>query len=205
MHKDGWGNYRLVVDLSDHQEMFQDLVAKTDTSIYNPFGEKNASFEELVTSWGLGADRLNQLNGIFNAKEIVDKERFLIGLQFEFQDISALNLALTLRDGGEFNTSFQLPYSYEKGKLEKNDVFIFQKLLKYLNDSDKADVRFDSQKKAIFAQILYTTVIKTSGKIKKHNNSNFAIEENKKELSASVRLHEVLSGAVKLNTLVKFK
>lgn len=205
IHKDGWGNYRILADFSDHQEMFQDFVAKTDTSIYNPFGKKGGSFDELFDAWGVGADRLNQLNGIHNAKEIIDEKHFLVGLQFEYQDISALNLALALRDGGEFNPTFELPYSYEKGKLKKNDVFIFLKLLKYLNDSNKEDVRFNNQKKAIFAQISYTTVIKTSGKIKKHNNSNFVIDENKKELSVSARLHEVLSGAVKLNTLVKFK
>ena len=205
IHKEGWGNYKLVVDLSEHREMFQELTAKTDTSTHNPFGKKGASFQELIDAWGLGAERLGQLNGVFNAKEIVDKKNYLIGLRFEFQDISALNLALTLRDGGEFNPSFQLPYSYEKGKLNKNDVFIFQKLLKYLNDSNKEDVRFNNQKKAIFAQISYTTVIKTSGRIKKHNNSHFSMEANQKELSASAPLNEVLSGAVKLNTLVKFK
>jgi len=205
IHKEGWGNFKLIADFSENKEVFRDLVAKADTSKHNPFGKPGNSFQELLEVWGLGAEKLSHLNGIRTAKQIFDREQFLIGLQFDFEDINALNLALTLRDGGEFNPSYSLPYNYEKGKFTKNKIFIFQKLLKYLNQSNKEDVRFNNQKKAIFAQISYTTIIKTSGKIKKFTNYHFKLADDQQQLKASFPLSHIMSGAIDLSNLVKFK
>lgn len=205
LHKEGWGNYKLLADFSKDREMLEALFTKTDTSKHNPFGEVGESFEELATVWGLGADKLNQINGISKAKKIVDKKRFIIGIQFEFQDISALNLALTLKDGGEFNPNFELPFNYHKGKLMKNNVFIFQKLLKYLDTSNETDERFNNEKKAIFAQISCKTIINTSGKIKKCSNYQYEQGRNEREVVANFYLRDIWNGAVDISTLIKFK
>ena len=205
IHKEGWGNYKLVADFSVHKEMLQSLVNQADTSKHNPFGKPGGSFLELMDAWDLGAEKLNNINGIKNARQVFDEQKFIIGLQFDFQDISALNLVLTLKDGGEFNPEFNLPYSYQKGKLNKHNVFVFQKLLKYLNQSNNKEVSFNNQKKAIFAQISYKSIIKTSGRVKRFDNHDFELQESERELHGTFLLQEVLNGAVDISTLIKFK
>lgn len=205
LHKEGWGSYKILVDFSESKEMLQDLAAKTDTSKHNPFGKPNETFAELAQTWGLGAEKLNKINGISNAEQVYDEKNYILGLQFEFQDISALNLALTLKDGGEFNPKFELPYIYQKGKLAKNNIFIFQKLLKYLDISINEEMDISKQKKAIFAQISYKTAIKTSGKIKKYNNYSYVMQENGREVHGTFKLKDVLNGNADISTLIKFK
>ena len=205
LHKEGWGSYKLLADFSKDKEMLQAMFEKTDSSEHNPFGNKNSSFEELFEAWNLGAEKLNEIKGISNAKQVVDNKQFIVGIQFDFQDMSALNLALTLRDGGEFNPDFELPYSYHKGKLTKNNVFIFKKLLKYLHDSNQADDSFNVEKKAIFAQILYKTTIVTSGKIKKCSSYHFTQSENEREVEATFYLKDIWDGKSDISTLIKFK
>ena len=205
IHKEGWGKYQLVADFSAHKEMLQALKNQADTIEQNPFGKKGESFAELLETWDLGAEKLNAINGISNAERIVDEENFILGFKFDFQDISALNLVLTIKEGGEYNTDFKLPYSYHKGKLNKENVFIFQKLLQYLNATSKDENSFNNQKKAIFAQISYKTVIKTSGKIKKINNHAYVLGENEKEIEGTFSVQEILNGLVDISTLIKFK
>ena len=201
---DGSGTFKLVADFSEHQQMLKELSEKADTAHF-PFG--NQKTPDLASILGFGSENFAKINGIQNTKSVSDTVNYIFGFQFDFTDINALNLALVMRDGGEFNQDFQLPYRYEgKGKLLKNDVFVFKKLFKYLLEEEKDLPEYlQSQKKAIFARISYKCLIKTSGKIKKNSNADYEFLGGKKQLTYSGYLHEIYDGIANIGTELKFK
>jgi hypothetical protein len=204
--KAGSGSYKLVIDCSEHKDMLSELIAKSDSLKQNPFGEKGNSLESLASVWQTGVADFANLKGVRNAKEITDKQNFIFGFSFDFDDIGALNLALVMKDGGDYNADFKLPYSYEKGKLTKNNVFVFKKLFKNLIAADKNEPEYiQSQKKAIFAQIRYKCIIRTLNKIKKSSNNSYELSADKKQVSLSAFLSEVYGGISQSDTNIKFK
>jgi len=203
--KDGSGSFKLVADFSEHKEMLAEMLVKKDTSAQNPFQLTNLG--SLVQIFDRGASEFNKIKGISNAQEIADSVNYIFGFSFDFTDVSALNLALVMKDAGDFNTDFKLPYRYEgKGKLVKNDVFVFKKMFKDLLVEQKDLPEYlQSQKKAIFAQISYKCIISTEGKIKKVSNSSYNMAEGKYKLVYQAYLREIYDGIVDISTELKFK
>ncbi len=168
--------------------------------------KKEIRWEVWLSIWQTGAEDFANLKGISNAREITDKINFIFGFSFDFDDIGALNLALVMKDGGDYNPDFQLPYSFDRGKLTKNNVFVFKKLFEKLIEEDKNEPKYiQSQKKAIFAQIRYKCTIRALGKIKKSTNKAYELSEDKKQVSLNAFLSEVYGGLSQADTNVKFK
>ena len=79
----GSGSMKYTIDMS---EMSSLLAMAAEEEGANPMGQ-DMSFVEI-------ADRLNEIEGISGATAIENKEKYLYGLNFKFQNLNALNRAL---------------------------------------------------------------------------------------------------------------
>lgn len=206
LKKDGSGTFRLLLDFSSHKEMLRALAEDSADSDYPTFGEKKP-FEEMIQVWTGGALALNEIKGIDDATAIVNKEAFIYGWQFSFADVNALNLVLALKDGGEFDTSYLPPYSFQKKELTKQGVFSFFQLFAEFtgNTVDTKDAVLKKQKKAIFAGASYQCTISVEGKVRKYNNKEYKLSSDKKRLLFIGSLLDVQSGKAYIGNLIKFK
>jgi hypothetical protein len=79
----GSGTMKYTIDMS---EMSSLLAMAEEEEGANPMGQ-DLSFVDI-------ADKLNDIQGISGAEAIEDKEKYLYGLNFKFEDLNALNRAL---------------------------------------------------------------------------------------------------------------
>ncbi|MBD0403303.1 hypothetical protein [Flammeovirga sp. EKP202] len=94
--KDGKGDYTFVFDFSKSKELLDIISAYT-----TPEGETIFQANKFKKPLSLISNDLNTIPGIYNCKEILDSTVWKMGIQFNFVDINALNVALSKIDGKE--------------------------------------------------------------------------------------------------------
>lgn len=204
LQPNGSGRFRLIADFSAHRAIIHELLYAADGAPYPTFG-KERPLQELEQVWKEGADDLNTLKGISNAKEIFDRDSLLVGISFDFEDIQALNLALALHDSGE--NGFQPAYSFQKGRFTKNNVFSFYKLIEKLQPSAEnlSEESLEMQKKAIFAQLRYSCSLEVAGKVKKSSNKAYIRQGKSRMQLQPLLVSAIKAGSVHIGNEVRFK
>ncbi len=207
---DGSGHFQLLADFSEQKEMFKELLTKAESNPLNtgPLGAGEDPVANIIETWQKGAQQLNEINGISNAEAIINKEEFILGWEFDFTDVNALNLVLALRDGDEYNPNYIPAYRFDKRVLYKSNVFSFNKLLEQLSpykEGKNISIAFKNEKKAIFAGVRYCCEVQVLGKIKKYSNKAFQRSSDKKRLFYKTTLSDIESGEANISNKIKFK
>ncbi len=203
--KDGSGTYAMIVDMSKNKNLLDaamQMAEKDDKMALggNPFAEMDSAFIK-------GAETLNGMEGISNAKGTNDKTNYIFITKFDFKDIDALNDALNEMNKRKYPEleSFPAVYKYEKKTLERTNHFYMRGLTDF-SEQTGGDEQKLAQAKQMLTTATYTCIIRTpEGKIKKFSNDKSVLSEDKKELRLSANLVEVSEDKVSLVNVVKIK
>ena len=206
--RDGSGSFQLELDASEHERMLTDLARHAALSGSKTFGEGDLPFEELIQAWVAGASQLNEIKGISNAQPIVNREQFIFGWSFDFESIDDLNLALSLKEGLEYNPKYKPTYRFERRTLYKTQRFPFHRLLDWLQRTSPKSERprgVENQKKAIFAGVRYRCTIQVEKKVKRCSNGEFVLSEDNRTLTYQTALSDIKAGTADISSKIKFK
>lgn len=206
--KQGNGNYKMVMDFSESKQMFKMMLEMAESEEgkmagidANPLGGLDSAFNELAID-------LNYLTGISNAQSIQNKEDFIFGIQLEFENVDALNMALARMDAGGQAIKPKAYYQYSKGKLEKANIFNLQNLTSEIipdGNSNTENQELNDQLNALYESVTYRMVIQTSGRIRKYSNEEAVLSQDKQELYFVKPLKEINSNNINLSNIVRFK
>lgn len=206
INKKGNGSYKMTFHFSEESSFMEKLISRSekegDTSIQKSFKNINDAFYQAATD-------LNEIIGIKNAKSI-EEDNYTFGLQFDFDDVAALNIALAQTTDANGNLEFKSHYKFHKKTLTRTDEFnlnrftdtvISKKEEKEGGISESINLQFAK----IFETAKYTFIVKTSGKIKSYTNLEARISYNKKELIYSKSLKELKTKKSSLANTIRIK
>ena len=205
LKKDGSGTYQIVLDMSKSKNMIAVAMkmAENDEKMQasgNPFSDVDSVFVK-------GAQSLNGMEGINNAKGSYDKQNYIFTTKFDFKNIDALNDALNemnKRKNPELE-SFPVTFKFEKNIFERTSNFYMKDLTNF-SEQTGGDEQKIAQVQAVLKTATYISVIRTpEGKIKKFSNEKAVLSEDKKELRLSANLSEITEGKISLGNVLKIK
>lgn len=205
LKNDGSGTYQMVLDLSKSKSMLDVAMKMTESdekmqATGNPFADVDSAFVK-------GAQSLNGMEGITNAKGAYDRQNYIFVTKFDFKNIDALNDALNEMNKRKYPEleSFPVTYKFEKKVFERTNHFHIKDLANF-SEQAGGDEQKLAQVQAVMKTATYTCLIRTpEGKIKKFSNQKAVLSEDKKELRLSANLIEVSEGKISLANVLKIK
>lgn len=200
--EDGSGSYSFLMDMSQLKPLFamsRDLQrsmgdtsarAKTAPPAPNPLLQMKSKFDALQT-------KLEAVAGISDYKTICDTTTYMIGAQYTFSNIAALNNSINvLRNSSGNSTTIETNhYSYENKRFEK------------INDISKANVtgsstKNDSLTNELFKGARYTLTCTFDKKIKDVSNPIYFISADGKTLFYTGSLLEIMNQKTNIGNTV---
>ena len=123
---------------------------------------------------------------------------YIFGFSFDFENVEALNKATHSRDK---NKTYEGDYySFTKGVFKK---LTFGEMDELANSLGKGDAESE-QATQMLAQMNYTFVLRTEGKIKKFSNKK-AVLKDKKELVFEASFKDIMDKKVNVENEIKIK
>ena len=205
LKNDGSGTYQMILDMSKSKNMLDIAVKMAEAdekmqTIGNPFTDVDSAFVK-------GAQSLNSMEGISNAKGTYDKQNYIFITKFDFKNIDALNDALNelnKRKSPDLE-SFPATFRLEKKTFERTNTFYMRELTNF-SEQVNGDEQKLAQMQAILKTATYTSIIRiTEGKIKKFSNEKAVLSNDKKELRLSANFKEISEGKISLANVLKIK
>lgn len=205
LKNDGSGTYQMVLDMSKSKNMLDVAMkmAESDEKMQatgNPFADVDSAFVK-------GAQSLNGMDGISNAKGTYDKQNYVFTTKFDFKNVDALNDALNELNKRKYPDleSFPVTYKFEKKIFERTNHFHIKDLTNF-SEQAGGDEQKIAQVQAVLKTATYTCLIRIpDGKIKKFSNQKAVLSEDKKELRLSANLMEITEGKISLENVLKIK
>jgi hypothetical protein len=202
---DGSGTYQIVLDMSKSKNMLDIALkmAENDEKMQasgNPLADVDSAFIK-------GAQSLNGMEGISNAKGTYDKQTYVFITKFDFKNIDALNDALNEMNKRKYPEleSFPVIYKFDKKTFERTTHFYLKDLTNF-SEQAGGDEQKIAQVQAVMKTAVYSSVIRTpEGKIKKFTNNKAILSADKKELRLSANLQEISEGKISLANVLKIK
>ncbi len=208
IRKEGDGAYTMIMDFSRSKSLFQMIMQLADNEQEmqrefggNPLQGLDSGFQELSAY-------LNAMDGIHEAHGIKDEDSFRFGIAFNFDNINALNLALSEIDASDQKTNYRPYYDYSKGKLDKTNYFNMQNLTKEIKPEEDfaADNEvFKTKMEELYETVSYTITIKTDGRIRRFTNEDAVLSQDKTELVYSKTLKELTSKNIDISNEIRFR
>ncbi|MDW7695313.1 hypothetical protein R9C00_28005 [Flammeovirgaceae bacterium SG7u.111] len=206
--KDGSGSYSMVMDFSASKQMFNMMLQLADSEEGKEAGLGDNPAEGLDSAFIELATELNAITGISNAKGVQDKENFTYGIKMSFENVDALNMALSQMDAGGESVQYKPYYDYTKGNLEKANIFNLKNLTDEIipeNEDDDQSKDVSAQLSTFYETVTYQMIIKTDGKIKRFSNNEAVLSDDKRELTFSKSLKELQNEEINIGNTIKFK
>ncbi len=209
INKDGEGTYSMVMDFSSSKKMFQMMMDLANTKEGNAVGLEENPLNGLDSAFVALSGELNLIRGISNARGIKNEKDFLFGIELQYNDIDALNLALNKLDQGNSDIEGKPYYIYErKGRLEKTATFNLKNLTNEMvpkkDGSSNSDL--DAQLQALYDDVTYTMIIQTEdAKIRNFTNEAAELSEDKSTLVYSKTLKELKAMGMDLSNYIRFR
>lgn len=202
LNKDGSGTYRLLLDMSQSKstiDLAQKMQANKDQD-----AAKNLNFT-VDSTFAKSVMRFNNMPGITQARDTVNKTDYIFGITFNFSGMEALNNAMMElnKDENKKSTLTKPVYSLTKNVFEKQNIYYLNNIseaLKTKNNSQEAE-----QMRRLLESATYVTILKVNGKIKKFSNDKAEIDYTKTVLRLSNPLLEVIADKADVGNTVKIK
>ncbi|WP_020532196.1 hypothetical protein [Flexithrix dorotheae] len=195
--KSGSGNYQLLMDFSQSKKIFQvmmEMASKGDGAIGgvvmdDPLGGLDSAFIEL-------GKELSNIKGISQVEGIKDENNYVFGIKLNYENVEALNRALSKMDSGNDIGYFQSFYSFSKGKLDKSNSFNLSNLIEeiYPDEEENENEEMNQELINMFEEVKYSLEISTDGKIRRFSNDDAVLSDDKKFLVYSKSLKELKEG-----------
>ncbi|MCS6968678.1 MAG: hypothetical protein RMJ44_08420 [Cytophagales bacterium] len=195
--KDGSGSYALIIDMSASKSMI-------DLAMSMPIAKDRTPFQQIDSSFAKGIAKLSQIKGITHPRAIDNRQEYIFGMAFDFDNVEALNAAL--------NQSTQ-----QEGEVEEMPTFIFKKKELTRNNRPLANSLAElnvfgstpegaQQIQAILQGASYAYIVRPkTGKIRSFTNQQAEIKESGKIFSYRVGLLDLLKGNTSPSSTIKFK
>ncbi len=187
---DGSGKYALILDMAQSKHLINKKINDSEMPLVG-----------LDSAFIRSAKRLNQLDGISEAKGIKDLKKYIFGVQFRFKNTDALNHALSSMNTqeGDYPPEPLEIYDFTKKTLIRSSNFYLKRVLETLDETHEQEA------KNMLQRASYKHIMRTSEKFKKSTNRDYKLHTNKKELSLSGNINEILAGKIKIANEAKLK
>ena len=209
INKDGAGTYSMIMDFSTSKKMFQMMLDLANTKEGNAVGLEENPLNGLDSAFTILSSELNLIDGISNAIGIKNEEEFLFGIELSYDDIDALNIALSKLDNKDINVQENPYYIYDKkGQLERTAVFNLQNLTNEMVpvNNGVGNNKMDAELQELYDNVTYTTIIQTvDAKIRKYSNEEAELSEDKSILILSKTLKELKELKMNLSNFIRFR
>ena len=201
LNEDGSGTYSFLMDLTQLKPLFamsRDLQrsmgdtsarAKAATPMPNPLLQMKAKFDALEP-------KLEAVAGISEYKTICDTTTFIIGAQYSFSNIEALNNSINVlrNSSGNAGAIESTHYTYANKRFEK------------INDISKANVsgstKNDSLTNELFKGARYTLTCTFDRKIKEVSNPLYFVSADGKTLLYTGSLLDIMNQKANIGNAV---
>lgn len=203
------GSYQMIMDFSASKKMFQMMLDLANTKEGDAVGLDENPLIGLDSAFITLSEELNLIKGISNAIGITDEANFLFGVELDFEDVEALNKALSKLDRGNENTDPEAYYIFDKKRrFEKTNQFNLQNLTNEMVPREDADSSEEmrAQLQELYDDVTYTVIIETEDrKIRDFSNEEAILSEDKKTLTFSKTLKELKEYDVDLGNLIRLR
>ncbi len=210
MTSSGAGSYQLLMDFSQSQQLLALLVDASKDEKVNPFGTEGNPFHQVDSLFSMGSSQLNTITGIRNAVSIQNDNSFQYGLSFDFDNVEALNTALSeIQYNPNGKPAYEEYYVFDgKSVLTKTGKFNLKALIAQIKPDENAkDFGYELHQRVqeMYASIQYRQVLRFE-KVKKYSNeSAYSLSGDKTTLTFSRSLKELQEGNVNIANEIKFK
>ena len=189
VNKDGSGIYMNKIDASKLAEQMKMLAAMDTTGEMMP-KLKYSLDSSFASAW----DSYKGIKGISNVKIDTSKE-FVYIVTMNYANVDALNTALAKDKAvGE-----QKMYSWEKGKITRQDIPL------NMNDMKSDDDQQKEMMKSFLSDMKYKIIFHLPGNVKEISNKAATLSDDKKTVTLEANLLDVTDDKVKLGTQVTYK
>lgn len=189
VNKDGSGIYMNKIDASKLAEQMKMLAAMDTTGEMMP-KLKYSLDSSFASAW----DSYKGIKGISNVKIDTSKE-FVYIVTMNYANVDALNTALAKDKAvGE-----QKMYSWEKGKITRQDIPL------NMNDMKSDDDQQKEMMKSFLSDMKYKIIFHLPGNVKEISNKVATLSDDKKTVTLEANLLDVTDDKVKLGTQVTYK
>ncbi|MBX9851959.1 MAG: hypothetical protein K2X86_09390 [Cytophagaceae bacterium] len=189
----GSGKYSAVIKMPQMKQMMELARSmeeeKGGSSTENPMGEMQTKFDEQK-------QKMEKIPGITNFSTVFDTANFVITVKFDFANVAALNKCLN---------AFKTEESEEGEEVKKEDKVIYTYANKVFNikasssfadyDSIAAD---DTMALEMMKDMKYTGSYKFESQIKSHTNKSYVLGKDKKSLTVSATVADLVRKKIKL-------
>lgn len=195
--KGGAGSYTFLIDMSSSKNLIDMAMSMQITKDRTPFTQMDSSFAK-------GVDRLTNIEGISNVKAINNREQYIFGMAFDFQNTEVLNTALNQSAQEQAEPNSISTFTFRKKELSRSERSLVSSLadLEVLRSTPEGA----AQIQAILQGASYVYVIRPkTGKIRSFSNKQGELQENGKAFYYRVGLLDMMESKVSPANTVKFK
>lgn len=161
--KDGGGTYSITIDLSEMVNMLKMMGSEE-------LDDTSSMMDSLSTGFETFKTKFEALEGITNARYEVDKESFKVTTLYDFEDVSALNRALSEYYRVDEKPAKQFDFfSLDKKKLIRIDESPFATAIR--EQLKAQDMDFDPA--MFFGEMYYESILVFEQKVKGISDSDY--------------------------------
>jgi len=204
VRKNGSGRYTAQFNFSSSKAMIQTLILSSiQLGKKNPFGTETNPLDQVEELLKEGVSKLpSPINGIRNATPKLDRQNLIYGIEFEFDNMKALNEYLA--------RSIQIEnapaYEWRKKTITRPHYFYFDAITMALEPWLSSDRDMTQYKQIIYDQLQYKCIIRTEKPIKTFfPKDHYVLNPEKTEIVLQKPVKDIREGKVNLGVTVKTK
>jgi hypothetical protein len=193
--KDGAGSYTFLIDMSSSKNII-------DMAMSMQISKDRTPFTQIDSSFAKGVERLSNIQGISNVQAVNNREQYVFGMTFDFQNIEALNTALN--QSAQEQPENHSVFTFRKKELSRSERSVVSSLaeIEVLRSTPEGA----AQVEAILQGASYVYVIRPkTGKIRSFSNKQGELQDNGKVFYYRVGLLDMMEKKVSPANTVKFK
>jgi hypothetical protein len=199
LRENGSGKFALTVNLENMESLLklaEKLSADTETG-KDIFTETEVDFEEL-------RKKLERQPGISNVVRIQENNNKLLGIAFDFDDVSSLNRAM--QEFNESNSGAQDYFTFHKGQLTRsNTLDITDKVQGEIEHETDIDVSVNGMMLgSIMKDMSYTTKYTFEKPVKKTSNPASRVSNEGRTVTLTYHFFDQEAGASSLENDISF-
>lgn len=189
VRKNGSGNYKLMLDMSEMKGMLDMMKSMAPDSLQAGAAGSDGSMNQMGEELTRVAQSLEGTPGLSNIVEIKDTANFQFGYSFDFQDAAALNKALKIINKEKFDSKADEVFVIDGKTFERSTAGDFgAEIKKQLAESGEegAGEQMDMVK-MFFADMSYKQVYHFERAVKKSSNELSEVSEDGQTVTITIK------------------
>ena len=197
LNKDGSGTYSMTIDMNEMMEMLQGLLSEEQLA------ETGGGMGQMDSTMESTAETLRSTDGISNVRHKTENYRY--SLSYDFSNIDVLNSTSSSSFGSQLNLGMGSDederYEWSPKTFERLPI----SLENLLDEAGEENEQAIEMAKMMLGDASYKMIYHMPGKVKKISNDQAELSEDKKTVTLSVPLIELMEGEANLGNKIKFK